>query len=459
VHGGAPQTAGDQGRAAAAGDTSTRDAAGRQWPGPAGGTCCGAAAAGKPLQLQAALPPLQQQHEQFPYRRLAGGLLSGPLAARLRLPPPEQPCHGTVGDLLEPLMVRNMAAPVARAMLATRTVDKNLLLDNPTASLKALVPQGPGGGAQRRQRPAARLAPRAFRQAAARVQPEKGGGGGSGAGSGGAGGSGPEARGRLAATALDGAPTFAALQPLHELWQRYVWGLLSGGGGGGGGGSAGSGGAQSAAEAEALLAGADLHGVLLTVAAHRAALHAGCAGIVAKDTMRTFQIVAADDRLHVVPKQGGTFTFELPHGALPPAAARVAGGATGQRHAAAAAAGGARVVTLDGGVLVAAAEAAGVEAAKRAGGSHGRAATTAAARRQRQAQQRQKQLQQREQDRARRERAGSSGTQRHTVAQSQHQRRQAAAKREQQWKADPGRAARPSSQGPEPPTLKFLTLS
>jgi RNase P/RNase MRP subunit p29 len=206
--------------------------------------------------------------------------------------------------------------------------------------------------------------------------------------------------------------SFAALQPLHEAWQRYVFGLLTAPPPPQGAAGAGTSGADSP---EARLARADLHGALLTVASSKARAYAGAAGIVAADTARTFQIVGADDRVRVVPKGGCVFEFGLPAGP--------AGG---------------RTVTLQGDVLLAAGAAAAAEAARRAGGAKGRAATAAAARQQRQLQQRQKQLQQREKDRAKRQQQQQQQGQKHQGRRgqpSQSQRKQ----------------ARPaSSQAPEP---------
>jgi hypothetical protein len=70
------------------------------------------------------------------------------------------------------------------------------------------------------------------------------------------------------------ARSYAALQPLHELWRSY---------------------SSSAVEAsrapEATLLQVDLHGALLHVTRARQAGHVGTAGIVLKDTRNAFHIV------------------------------------------------------------------------------------------------------------------------------------------------------------------------
>ncbi len=47
---------------------------------------------------------------------------------------PEQ-THGAVDDVLESLLLRHMGPGAARSALASRLVDKNLMLDNPTAAM------------------------------------------------------------------------------------------------------------------------------------------------------------------------------------------------------------------------------------------------------------------------------------------------------------------------------------
>ncbi|KAG1664192.1 hypothetical protein FOA52_011370 [Chlamydomonas sp. UWO 241] len=226
----------------------------------------------------------------------------------------------------------------ARSSAAGRVVDKTLLLDNPqraTGSAAALagMKAAPTGFADRLQ---CRAAGRPSIVAQLRAARSDGGGGGS-SGDGSAAGSCP--RGRSAVRHAD-------LRPLHAMWREYMEGLLptqgvgqlsfapasatatgglgsaqlarggqargppSGAAGGGGGGPA----AASASE-ERLLASADLHGCELRVASCRGAVrHCGARGIVAALTRSTVCIVDEGDVLHVVPKKGSTFVFDVPGG-------------------------------------------------------------------------------------------------------------------------------------------------
>eukprot|EP00955_Chlamydomonas_euryale_P102472 365424-Chlamydomonas_euryale.AAC.10 len=74
-------------------------------------------------------------------------------------------------------------------------------------------------------------------------------------------------------------------------------------------GAAAYGAAAAAARAPA---SADLHGCDAMVVACGDVRHAGAAGIVAAVTARAVALVCPDDTLHVVPKAGSVFVFEVP---------------------------------------------------------------------------------------------------------------------------------------------------
>eukprot|EP00775_Hariotina_reticulata_P007954 gene7954-8152_t len=183
------------------------------------------------------------------------------LASRLQLPPGRS-CQGNVNDMLEQLMVPNMPPPAARTMISTRTTDKSVLLDNPTSKLNITRPNR--GSKSRRQSLAASLLPREKRLQLS----------------------------QLPASGLD----YAALLQLHELWIKYVTGVLSG----------------KPDLPEQLLSGLDWHGAVLRVTACKDPRLNGCAGIVAKARANSMLLVGPDGRTHTVPYKGTTFDCSLP---------------------------------------------------------------------------------------------------------------------------------------------------
>ena len=154
--------------------------------------------------------------------------------------PPNSSCKGTVEDVLEQLMIPNMPPHIARNMIATRTADRSVVLDNPSAKLNITKPSKASSG--RWQQLASKLLPRAKR------------------------------------TELSQLPTswldFGALTALHDLWGQYVTNLLVG-----------------KPETERLLQTADWHGAGLTVTHSKNKIYAGRSGIVARAATNTFVLV------------------------------------------------------------------------------------------------------------------------------------------------------------------------
>jgi ribonuclease P protein subunit POP4 len=70
------------------------------------------------------------------------------------------------------------------------------------------------------------------------------------------------------------ACSYAALQPLHELWRGYASSVL-----------------EASSTPEASLLQVDLHGAVLHVARARQASHVGTSGVVLKDSRNAFHIV------------------------------------------------------------------------------------------------------------------------------------------------------------------------
>ena len=166
----------------------------------------------------------------------------------------------TVTELLESLMVRQMPAGTARNMITSRTRDKQVLLDNPTAALSHVNQKD-----SRRQQLSKQLLQRSKRQAVAQLPPE--------------------------------IPP-ASLEPLTALWQAYMRKL---------GGSSGT-----ASEAfKAKLVEADWHGSCLEIVSSKDPRYLGCCGVVVKDTRQTWVIVGDTGRPRVVPKKGCVARCEL----------------------------------------------------------------------------------------------------------------------------------------------------
>lgn len=76
--------------------------------------------------------------------------------------------------------------------------------------------------------------------------------------------------------------SYESLQPLHQLWAAYISRLVEG----------------QPSDLAARLLGADYHGCLMSVERSPNPAWAGVAGIVAKATASTFQLVSQGNRLH-----------------------------------------------------------------------------------------------------------------------------------------------------------------
>eukprot|EP00878_Enallax_costatus_P012218 GHUV01012761.1.p1 GENE.GHUV01012761.1~~GHUV01012761.1.p1 ORF type:complete len:330 (+),score=97.52 GHUV01012761.1:104-991(+) len=200
----------------------------------------------------------------FPYNPLISTQTAH--AAGKLLIPASSSCTGNVEDCLEQLMTPNMPQHIARNMIATRTVDKSVVLDNPTAKLNITKPSNASRG--RRQQLASKLLPLAKRRELS----------------------------QLPASGLD----FGALTALHDLWGKYVCDLLVG-----------------KPDIERLLQTADWHGAILTVADSKHKIYIGRSGIVAKATANTFVLVSTDGRSSIVPLKGSVFECIVPGVNLP----------------------------------------------------------------------------------------------------------------------------------------------
>ena len=93
---------------------------------------------------------------------------------------------------------------------------------------------------------------------------------------------------------------YARFTPLHQLWLGYMRELL---------GQEPHTGGQGAATK---LTSADLHGAEVEVVRSRCVGRVGIKGIVIKDTRFAFEIVAREDTLKIVPKEGTVFRIEIP---------------------------------------------------------------------------------------------------------------------------------------------------
>lgn len=197
----------------------------------------------------------------FPYNSLSATYCGSKL-----LIPPSTKLTGTVEDLLEQLMTPNMPQNIARNMIATRTIDKSVVLDNPSAKLNITKPSKACRG--RWQQLAGKLLPRTKRR-------------------------------ELSQLPTSGL-SFGALTALHDLWGKYVTNLLVG-----------------KPDTQRLLQTADWHGAILTVIDSKNKIYAGRSGIVAKATTNTFVLVSTDGRSSVVPLKGSVFECVVPGINLP----------------------------------------------------------------------------------------------------------------------------------------------
>lgn len=195
----------------------------------------------------------------FPYNPIDSTITTFQAAVQNQLS--TSSCKGSIDDILEQLMIPNMPPHVARNMIATRTVDKSVVLDNPTAKLNITRPSNSHKGG--RQLLSANLLPRAKRQELS----------------------------RLPTSGLD----FTTLTALHELWGKYMSNLLDG-----------------KPDVERLLQTADWHGAIMTVTSSPNKIYTGRSGIVVKVTSNTFVLVGTDGRSSVVPLKGAVVECVVP---------------------------------------------------------------------------------------------------------------------------------------------------
>lgn len=219
----------------------------------------------RPATIQAASAAATTTDEEavpptFPYVPLsASSQPTSHIASRLQLPAAAA-CQGNVEDILKDLMQPHMPLPVAQTMIATRTAaDKAVILINPTGRINLARASSSSRG--RQQRLSSKLLPRAQR-----VQ--------------------------LSALPKSGID-YAAMLSLHDLWARYAGGVLSG--------------AQTAEAFERFLNTLDWHGALVRVVACRNPIYLHRAGVVAKATHSTFELVSDDGRSSTVPLKGSSF--------------------------------------------------------------------------------------------------------------------------------------------------------
>lgn len=189
-------------------------------------------------------------------------LMLGSLSTQLQLPTAQQ-TPSKFESHLEQLLQRNMTSHAARTQVATKLQDRSILLDNPTPSLAASAVARLPSSTQY----ASHLLGRRKRH-----QP------------------------------LDTASaqlTYAAVEPLHHLWQQYITTVTCG-----------------QQHEEARLLQADYHGCMMSVSCSKNPQHVGKQGIIVKVTANTFHLFDCNDRLHIVPKQGSRFDFRLQDGRL-----------------------------------------------------------------------------------------------------------------------------------------------
>lgn len=87
---------------------------------------------------------------------------------------------------------------------------------------------------------------------------------------------------------------YATFEPLHQLWQHYIKGALTG-----------------AQTSEERLLSADYHGACLKVIRSNNPIWIGLEGIVLKDSASAFHLISQLNRLHVVNKAGSTFACRI----------------------------------------------------------------------------------------------------------------------------------------------------
>jgi RNase P/RNase MRP subunit p29 len=156
-------------------------------------------------------------------------------------------------------MVPQMSRSVAQQMIAVRTAsDKAVTLVNPTGRVNLARPSASSRG--QRQQLSGKLLPRAQRA-------------------------------QLAALPKSGID-YGAMMALHDLWCKYVSGVLTN---------------ASPDSMDRLLQAIDWHGALVRVVASKNPIYVHRVGIVAKATQNTFVVVSDDGRSSIVPLKGSSF--------------------------------------------------------------------------------------------------------------------------------------------------------
>eukprot|EP00899_Mesostigma_viride_P018830 jgi/Mesvir1/26949/Mv20669-RA.1 len=94
---------------------------------------------------------------------------------------------------------------------------------------------------------------------------------------------------------------FSLFLPLHELWKTYLELACT----------LAEQGMASDRELALVLAAMDLHGCLLSVVSCPVVSLVGVSGIVAVDSSAVLRVISRDDKLHVIPKEGSIFSFDV----------------------------------------------------------------------------------------------------------------------------------------------------
>ncbi|KAG2499863.1 hypothetical protein HYH03_002154 [Edaphochlamys debaryana] len=164
-----------------------------------------------------------------------------------------------------------------RGLLQQRLADRSVLLDNPTATLRASKLF-----ARRTTSHSSRLRSNA-RAKAEREDAQEGGG--------------KERR----------VPSYEAMLKVHQLWLHYTRGLARGPSGPGGA----SAGPAASTAGEAPARQVELLGAMVTVVRHRNPQLMGATGVVLRRSAAALHLVCPGDRLRVVPLPGCTAHYEV----------------------------------------------------------------------------------------------------------------------------------------------------
>ena len=95
----------------------------------------------------------------------------------------------------------------------------------------------------------------------------------------------------------DDARKFELYEPLHNMWLSYMWEIL--------GMDAGKGAFVTPQNKGSILASADYHGAMISVARSRCVSHVGLSGIVVRDTKFTLQMVTKQNELKSKSERNG----------------------------------------------------------------------------------------------------------------------------------------------------------